>query len=279
MADEYEHILLDVRGRVARITLNDPQRLNAITHGPGSMEDEIVAALERIDADDELYCAVVTGAGRAFSAGGDMVTGPGGDVVDHLRFLENTNRANERIRTMQKPTIGAINGICYGAALIFALHLDMLVAVEDARFGFIETRFGAVGIEMLPFFVVPQWAKFLALSGELITARRAKEIGLVLEVFPRETFEEKVNDLARRVVSMPRHGVMLNRRLLNGAMTMMGWLAQKELAQATNTITNAMVDEAVAADGRKLMDILRTEGWQAFKDARDAPFAEPWLDE
>jgi len=275
---EFRHIRLESRGPVARITLDEPGRLNAIDHGPGSMEEEIVRALELVDGDDRLRCTIVTGAGRAFSAGGDMGLAPRPTPYDHLAFLELTERANERIRTCLKPTIGAINGICYGAALIFALHLDVLVAAESARFGLIETRFGAVGAELLPFFVGPQWAKFLALSGELIGARTAREIGLVLRVVPDDDLTAKVDDLARRVAAMPRYGVMLNRRLLNGAMTMIGWSAQKELAVALNTVTNAMSEHAEAADGRNLQRVLEEEGWDAFKAARDAAFADPWLE-
>jgi enoyl-CoA hydratase/carnithine racemase len=281
MTDEdptFAHILYASSDGVARITLNEPGRLNAIDHGPGSMEDELVAALALAERDDDVGCIVITGTGRAFSSGGDMGLGGMETPVDHLRFLEGTNRANEAIRNCAKPTVGAINGICYGAALIMVLHLDLLIAVEEARFGMIETRFGAVGVEMLPFAVGVQWAKFLAISGEIISAGRAREIGLVLEVFPRDDFEAKVSDLARRIAAMPRHGVALNRRLINGAAVMMGWHAQRELGVALNTVTSAMVDHAQNARGQNLQRVLRDEGWAAFKEARDAAFSEPWLD-
>jgi enoyl-CoA hydratase/carnithine racemase len=278
MDTDFQHVRYEVRDGVARVTLDEPGRLNAIDHGPGSMEEEIVAALALAEADETVGAVVLTGAGRAFSSGGDMGLEAMATPVDHLRFLDATNRANERIRSCSKPTIGAINGICYGAALILALHLDLLVAVEDARFGMIETRFGAVGVEMLPFAVGLQWAMFLAISGEIISARKAKEIGLVLEVFPREAFAHKVDDLARRIVAMPRHGVTLNRRLINGAASMMGWSAQKELAVPLNAVTSAMTEHAVAADGRNLQQVLHEQGWSAFKEARDAAFAEPWLE-
>src|SRR5262249_34215737 len=119
----FDHILFEARDRVARITLNEPGRLNAIDHGPGSMEAGIVAALSLADAEGGIHCVIVTGAGRAFSAGGHMALGPMETAADHLAFLDLTNRANEQIRLCRKPTIGAINGMCYGAALIFALHL------------------------------------------------------------------------------------------------------------------------------------------------------------
>jgi hypothetical protein len=71
---------------------------------------------------------------------------------------------------------------------------------------------------------------------------------------------------------------MLNRRLINGALTMMGWAAQKELAQALNTITNATVGDATSSDGQNFQQVLRERGWTAFKEVRDAAFADPWLE-
>jgi enoyl-CoA hydratase/carnithine racemase len=277
--EAFAHILFEVSERVARITLNDPNRLNPISHGPDSMEADIIDALTLADADPDVRCVVITGAGRAFSSGGDdRGLPPMERVTDHLAFLASADRANERVRLMNKPTIGAINGLCYGAALMLALHFDLLVASEDARFGMIETRFGQSGVEMLPFWVGAHWAKFLALTGELITAEKAKEIGLVIEVLPSSDFSRRVDDLARRVAAMPPDAVMLNRRLINGAMTLMGWTAQKQLALALNTLTNATGADATSADGRNFQQVMREQGWQAFKDARDAPFRPPWLE-
>lgn len=276
----FKHILFEVTGRVGRLTLNDPASMNAISHGPGSMEDEIVQALQIADADENIRCVIVTGAGNAFSSGGNMGNGhPEGSVLDAFNFLDDASRANDKIRALRKPTIGAINGICYGAGLVLAMQLDLLVAVEDARFGMIETRFGGCGVELLPFFVGVQWAKFLALSGELITAKKAKEIGLILEVIKRDNFHQKVNDLARRVAAMPPHGVVFNRRLLNETSNMAAWAStQKQLAIATNAIVMSLHRDARASDGRVLFDILAQEGWKAFKEARDEAFKSPWLE-
>jgi enoyl-CoA hydratase/carnithine racemase len=151
------------------------------------------------------------------------------------------------------------------------------VAVEGARFGLIETRFGSTGAQTLPFLVGGQWAKFLALTGELITAHRAREIGLVLEVFPENEFRGKVMDLARRVAAMPHDGVVLNRRVINHALDVMGWNEQRDYAIALNTVTNQMVRSARASDGRLLVEIRENEGWEAYKRARDEPFSDPWL--
>ncbi len=274
---QFVHVIYKVEARVATITLNRPERLNAMDHGPRSMQREVIQALELADLNPDIGCVVVTGAGRAFSSGGNLGNAAlPVSAIDYYWFLTQEDVDNERIFELRKPVIGAINGLCYGAALMMAAHFDILIASEDATFGLIEARMGGTGVDALSYLIGAQWAKFLALSGELISAAKAKEIGLVLEVFRQEIFEQKVYDLARRIASMPRDAVILNRRLVNASLRAMGWDAQKQLARALNSVTNSVGEQQVAADGRRFAD-LRKQGWKAFKEARDAPFRKPWL--
>lgn len=277
-AEEIGKVLYAKSGGVATITLNRPDRLNALGHEPGGVYRSLIAALERTDADPEVRCVVVTATGRAFSAGGDLRGTPKNSAVDWYWFLEEGDQFNERIREFRKPVIGAINGFCYGAALMMVIHFDMLIAVDTAQFGLIEARFGEPGVDMLTFMVGPQWAKFLVLSGDLISARKAKEIGLVMAVFPQATFEAKVKDLARRVASLPPTAAMLNRRVVNSALDMMGWRQQKYAANALNAVIDSVAKEQYAANGKKFSE-LRAESWAAFKQARDEPFTPPWLED
>ena len=273
----FEHVLVDVEAGVATITLNRPERLNAIDHGPGSMHHELAEAVRLLGEDDAARCIVVRGAGRGFSSGGYLPPGAvdAATASDFHGFLSTEDAHNEVLRESRKPIFAAVHGICYGAALMMALHLDFIVASRSARFGLIETRFGSTGAETLLYFVGPQWAKFLALSGELIGAPRAADIGLILEAVPDEQFDERVADLARRMAAMPTPATIFNRALLNGALEGLGWSHQKQLARALNAITNA--SDAVAADGRTFHQIRQEGGMDAFKEARDAPFEEPWL--
>jgi enoyl-CoA hydratase/carnithine racemase len=276
MSDE-PRLLYSVEGGVATLTLNRPDRLNAMDHGPGSLQRELVDTLERADEDDEVRCCIVTGAGRAFSSGGEL--GAAGALTSSSKwywFLKQEDEDNERIRNLRKPTIGAINGMCFGAGLIMAAHFDILVAADTARIGLIETRYGGTGIDILTYHVGPQWAKFLALSGELLSAEQARDIGLVLAVFPQEIFRDKVADLGRRIAAMPPAAAMMNRRVVNGAMTHMGWGAQKDYALALNAVANGDIREAATQDGRRFSDLMQ-ESWSAFKEARDEPFKTPWL--
>jgi enoyl-CoA hydratase/carnithine racemase len=282
---EADGILYRKNDGVCTITLNKPERLNAIDHGPGSLHRAMTDAVEAADHDDEIRCIVITGAGRAFSSGGYFKTagGPGEGLyqsaspIDWYGFMRTADDDNERIRDMRKPVIGAINGLCYGAAFMMAVNFDILIAVDTAEFGLLETRFGEPGADVLAYLIGPQWAKFLAFSGDMITAQKAKEIGLILEVFPAETFMDRVNDLARRIASMPPVGVMMNRRTINSAMDVMGWKTQKQMANALNGLLGSVAKDNKSSDGRKFTD-LRAASWKEFKAARDTPYTPPWLD-
>ena len=273
------HVLYDVNDGVATITLNRPDQLNPISHGPGSMQSEIVERLEEADRDDAIGCVVITGAGRAFSAGGPIGRStPPESGIDWYHFLSREDEDNERIRELSKPVIGAINGLCYGAAFMMAAHFDIIVASENARFGLIETRFGGTGAEALNYLLGPQWAKFMALSGEMITAKKAKEIGFVLEVVEHEALLARVQDLGRRIAAMPRATMLMNRRLINQGMNATGWTAQKQHGMALNAVVNSCFKEHRAWNGEKFSDLLARD-WREYKMVRDAPFTEPWLAE
>jgi enoyl-CoA hydratase/carnithine racemase len=277
---ELPNVIYEVDGPIATVTLNRPDRLNALSHGPDSMHENIATAVTMADRSPDVRVVVITGSGRAFCSGGDM--GGSGSMrtsaMDWFYFHEEEDADNARIRDLHKPIVGAINGLCYGAGLIMAAHFDFLIAVESARFGMIESRMGNTGIAVFPYLVGAQWAKFLMLTGELISARKAKEIGLVLEVFPEDRFLDKVYDLARRIAAMPHEAVILNKREVNGTLDVMGYQANKTYARSNNAVIDTMSEHARAADGRKLRAILRDEGFQAFREARDAAFKEPWLD-
>lgn len=272
------YVLYEVSDGVATITLNRPAELNPISHGPHSMAGEIIARLTEADNDDAVGCVVITGSGRAYSSGGEVKsTAPPATGIDWYWFLTDEDLDNERIRELRKPVIGAINGMCYGAAFMMALHFDFLIASSAARLGLIETRFGGTGAEALNYLVGPQWAKFMALTGELVTAEKAKEIGLVLEVVEPEALLPRAHDLGRRIAAMPRNTMIMNRRLINTGMNLSGWRAQKEAGLALNAATNSGFAEHRAWNGERFSD-LRKKGWKEYKEIRDAPFKTSWFE-
>ena len=275
-----QELLYSVSDAVARITLNRPQSLNALSHGPAGLHAQLVAALKRADQDEDVRCVILTGHGRAFSSGGDLrADAPRVGSLDWFAFMEEEDEDFDWLRRCHKPVIAAVNGLCYGAGMILAAHADIRIATRSARFGFIESRMGGTGIEVFPFLIGIQWSKFLMFSGELISADKAQEIGFVLEVIDDGDFTTKVDDLARRIAAMPWQGVQLNKRIIDSAADMMGLHNQKVAARGVNAVLGDTSGQARSASGRLLTEVLATDGFKEFLKARDAAFTEPWLED
>ncbi|WP_033293538.1 enoyl-CoA hydratase/isomerase family protein [Amycolatopsis jejuensis] len=184
MTDGFE---LTREGAVARLTLSRPEKMNAITHGMWSAIPGVVAGVE---ADPELKVLVITGAGRHFSAGAD---------IGEFRELRSTAEAAAAydeavdgavaaLTAMRKPSVAMVRGNCIGGGCQVAVACDFRFAAEDARFGITPAKLGIVyhfaSTRQLVSLVGPAHARFFLLSGELVDARRAREIGLVNDVFP-----------------------------------------------------------------------------------------------
>jgi enoyl-CoA hydratase/carnithine racemase len=283
----YEKILYEVKDRVATITMNQPEKLNALG---GLMREEMAHAARTADEDSEVRCMVLTGSGRAFSSGAQLEGGlpvrneDGGVDAETLwgwwRF-HNRHDAGGVLsgRELYKPLIAAVNGICYGGGMIMTTECDIVIASDKARFSMIEARMGSSGITNVPFLVGPQWAKILMLTGEIVTARRAERIGFVSLVVPHDQLLARAHAMARRIAAMPRYGVMLNKANIDGTMDMMGWLANKRFSNSHTVVTETMAMFAETPDGRRLQDIFKKEGFHAFRQARDAALEEVILPE
>jgi len=273
-------VVVEVSEGVGTITLNRPERLNALDRATREL---LLHELERLDADPQVRCLVLTGRGRAFCAGADLTeTGsvPRAEgVLGWYRFLEQANPGDAAIdgRQLHTPLIAAINGVCYGAGMLCAVECDLLVAAESARFGMLEARMGSGGSTLLPFLIGVQWTKFLMYSGETIDARKAKEIGLVLELVPDAELLPRVQDLARRIASMPAHQVFFSKRQTDGTLAIMGRLVNEIFSLPQQAILNSLATLAEAPDGRSLLEILEQDGLAALKEARDSTHSEPWL--
>lgn len=273
-------VLVEDADGVRTLTLNRPDRLNAIDQESRRALDE---ELRRADADDAVRCIVLTGAGRAFSAGADLKErGPvphGGGAADWHRFLEGTNQGDAAIdtRALAKPVVAAVNGLCYGVGMLTAVECDLLVAAASARFGMLEARMGSGGSTVLPFLIGPQWTRFLMYSGETIDAERAKQIGLVIEVIPDAELAGRVHDLAARIAAMPPLQVHFSKRQTEGTLAMMGKLNNEVFSLPQQAILNSLAGEATAPDGRRLLDVLEEEGVAGLIEARDGKHEEPWF--
>ena len=197
----YTTIILEKTDRIARIVLNRPEAFNAINP---QMVDELAKAIDEIHADPNIAVLILTGAGKAFSAGGDIKAMPemlNWSQVDLLNYLRKAHQVIAKIVEMDKITIAAINGVAAGAGLGIALACDMRIASENARF---TTGFIRVGLHTdcgTSFFItrLTNTAKALELilTADLIDAKEAERIGLVNKVVPQDKLEVEVMNLAK----------------------------------------------------------------------------------
>ena len=201
----YETIRYESRDRIATVTLDRPDVLNALT--PGMLE-EIRDAIENAAADDDIGVIVLTGAGRAFSAGVDLkalgdVTVEGGAVGS---ILDEPARALiETIQAVPKAVIAEVNGFCFTGALEIVLACDLIVAAEEAKLGDTHAKWGlrpTWGMSArLPRAVGLHRAKELSFTAMMITGAEAERIGLVNRAVPAEALEGVVHELAGAVLA------------------------------------------------------------------------------
>ena len=191
----------ELEGHVATITYNRPEALNAID---ADMRRGLNAAFTRFRDEEDAWVAIVTGAGRAFCAGADMVDGAGAAGEFGGTFWEKpTLNSFESGWEIFKPVIAAVNGYCLGYGLTLVTWCDFVIASERAEFGFPEVGIGVptiVGAIRLPQRLNWQYAMELLLTGDRIDATRAKEIGLAGWVVPHAELMDEARRLAARLV-------------------------------------------------------------------------------
>lgn len=192
-------VLYERDGHIATITYNRPEALNAIN---AELRADLNAAWVQFRDDEEAWVGIVTGAGRAFSAGADLRAGGAGDATS-ASFWETPGLTSlENGLEIWKPTIAAVNGYCIGFACTLVAACDFVIASERAEFGFPEVRLGVPTIQgavRMPKKVGWQNAMELLLIGERVNAQRAKEMGLAWKVVPPDELMPAARKLAARL--------------------------------------------------------------------------------
>ena len=216
----YETILVEQENGVGIVTLNRPDKLNAMNR---RLNGELHDAMKAFEADDGVGCIVLTGAGRAFSAGGDIHEQREDDrrysdeELDKLR----TGRTSLDIGTCSKPTIGMMNGLAYGGAAVLSSSLDMRIGCEGTKFRFLAAAYGRINSTWtLPNQVGWPIAKELLFSARVVEAEEAYRIGLLNHLVPRAELREKTMALAKQIASNHRGAVMGVKKLMLQQMSM-----------------------------------------------------------
>ncbi len=266
----YETILFEVIGPVARITMNRPNRANALS---ATMLTEIAQAMDEAEELEPVRAIVITGTGTAFSSGFDlkdqMERRPSG-VADWRPILRKDFDVPMRFWHSPKPTIAAVAGPCLAGACELALACDITIAAEGAFFGEPELKFGAgIVVMILPWIVGPKVAKEIILTGmDRIDAARAREIGMVNRVVPADVLQEEALSLARHIAVIDPHLVKQTKRAINRAIEARGMLEALESALDMDLL----IEAEGSPDKQQFMDIGRAEGLKAALAWRDARF-------
>src|SRR2546428_7582129 len=224
--DNPKTFLYDQRDGIGTITLNRPERLNAITFG---VYRELTDFFATLRDEKEVRVMVITGAGRAFCSGGDVrdIIGElqGCDAEGLLEFTRLSCELISNIRALPKPVIASLNGTTAGAGSCIALASDVRIAAEEAKIAFIFVKVGLAGTDMGATYLLPRVvglakATELLMTGDFISAQEAERIGLYNRVVPRDQLETATRELAAKLARGPALGLAKTKEMLNREMHM-----------------------------------------------------------
>jgi len=248
---DYQHILFERREHgIVWLTLNRPEALNAADR---RLHTELVEVWRTLDRDPEARVAVVTGAGRAFSAGGDL-----GMVENAYRNPEEIGRILDEARDLvynmlrcDKPIVSAINGPAVGAGLVVGLLADISIAAENARLGDGHVRMGVAAGDhaaiVWPLLVGMAKAKYYLLTAEFVDGKEAERIGLVSLCVPDDELLARAQAIAVKLATGPRHAIRYTKRALNQWLLQAGPIFDHSLALEMLGFFNEDMAEGVAA--------------------------------
>lgn len=249
-------VLVEHTGDVVVITLNRPDRLNAID---AAMQAELVRVFSSVDVDDRSNAVVVTGAGRGFSAGGDIKTMRGRRVTGSHRPAQVRSAGRRLVDAMlnvEKPMVAAVNGAAVGLGATIALLCDVVVMAEDAVIGDRHVNVGLVagdgGPLLFPLLVGPMRAKELLMTGRLLSGIEAAAAGLVSRAVPGDRVREDAIAAAAELAALPPYAVRATKSVVNRYLQ---WMAHEliDTALAYEQVSKASDDhqEALAAREEK----------------------------
>src|SRR2546429_998752 len=267
-------VLYERDGRIARITLNRPEALNAIdAELPGDLEQ----AVTRANADAGVHIIVLSGAGRAFCAGYDLTTyaqaaGTNAAVQempwDRMKDYAFMNRITEQFMSLfrsHRPVVAKVHGFAVAGGSDIALCADLIVMAEDARIGYMPARvWGCPTTAMWVYRLGAERAKRMLLTGDTIDGRTAAEWGLVLEAVPPADLDARVEELADRMAGVPINQLVMQKLMINQAYDNMGLQGTQLLATVFDGIARH------SPEGRCFKDFAEEHGLHAAVDWRDS---------
>ena len=267
----YEFLEYEKLGRVGRITLDRPEKLNALSV---PLQLEIVAAAKEAEADPDIHALLLRGRGRAFCAGYDITpTTERGEEAANRTIRSDISRMQEVVGrwsalwNLRIPTVAQVHGFCIAGGTDLALHCDMIVIAEDTKIGFTPVRaMGSPPTHMWTYSVGPQWAKRMLLTGDLIEGSKAQEIGLAVDSVPADRLDETAMALATRISHIGKDLLAANKGIVNKAVDLMGRSLLQQLAVETDAIAH------LAPEALEFNRISQEQGLREALAWRDGPF-------
>ena len=245
-----EEVLMDVTDGILTVTLNRPKARNAANK---ALAEGVAAAMDRLDSDDSIRVAILTGAGGTFCSGMDLKAFVTGETPN----VEGRGFAGLTEATPRKPLIAAVEGYALAGGLELAISCDLIVAADDAKFGIPEVKRGlaaaAGGLIKLPRQIPKRLAMELALTGDFIGAQRAYDIGLINEVVPAGTALEAAKALAAKIVANGPLAVEISKQVVLQSEDWSAsemWQKQQELTMPVFTSEDAIEGSVAFAEKR-----------------------------
>ena len=267
----YDTILYSRDDGVAVITLNRPEKLNALNI---AMRAETVKALEVAADDDDVNVIVIKGEGRAFCSGYDIspdaeetgwVTGDDGLALSRRYMREYTEQWVRSIWENPKPVIAQVQGYCLAGGFDLVQACDLIVASDDARFGLPEGRFGAVLLGFLPWTIGMRKSKEVLFTTREFTAEEMYDAGLLSRVVPRESLEAEVTEMAKAMARIPFETLYFSKLAINESYEVAGLRSSIRQSYAINSLAH-LTDGAI----KEWAEIRSTKGVKAALAWRDA---------
>lgn len=267
----FDTIFYETDGPLATVTLNRPDKLNAIN---AAMVADLDAALDQAEADDQIKAIILAGAGRAFSAGFDLdmdADEAETDIGALRRELTDDFNIIMRFWDCAKPTIAAVHKYCLGSAMEMAVACDITISAENCRFGAPEVKFGSGIVALvLPWFIGPKRAKELLLTGDdKVTAQQALQYGLVNRVVADDRLLEEARSVAFDIAKNDSLAVRITKQAINRTYDMAGM--RDALLHALEL--DIEIESTETDESREFNEILRTKGTKAAIAWRDARLA------
>jgi enoyl-CoA hydratase len=266
----YEELHYSVDDRVATITLNRPERMNALSQ---KLVGEIMSAVAQADNDPEVRVVMITAAGgKAFSSGYDIKESaqqPKRGLVEWRARMQKDLQFTYSVWDCSKPVIAVINGFCLAGALEFAMCCDIRYCSDDSKFGAVEARFSNGIATMIMPWLVGQRCRALLYTGDIFSAEEAFRLGLVDRVFPKASLEVETVKIARRMSRVSVDCLKWNKRAINQTFEIMGL----RTAIQYGSEACAIMDATGSPEADKFESIRRSEGLQAAIKWRAEQFA------